>query len=168
MLSFLLGIGVLVYATPGLRRACSAEFLDFAGKWSRAWDDRWAEEARGRAAGFTHRMAGLGVPLDGTVGDLAALDGFFRPLSVDTYFRAFAMDAGAYVGEVLIRALDRKLGYRWRFEPENDEIVLALEAMNHWVSPISMVAHVWLGKSATTLDRAMREQIEYIVQRLPK
>ena len=143
------------------------EFRDLQEKWPVAAYRRWAGEAKERAVDFRQQMRSLGIALPRTYAGLAALDRFLRDLPSETYFRTFAMDAGAYAGEAMMQMVGQPAEYVWRWEPDYRDVVLAVDAADHWVAPITIIAKVWEAKDPKTLDTWIREQADGIRQRLP-
>jgi len=98
---------------------------------------------------------------------LSKLDRFLRDLPPETYFRTFAMDAAAYIGDIILQIMGRPVEHAWRWEPDQGDIVLAVDAADYWVDPIAIIAKVWVGKDPKSLSVWIREQAYGIYERLP-
>ena len=143
------------------------EFRDLLEKWPNVAYRRWASQATERAADFREQLRSLGVTLGPASMDLSALDRFLRGLPPEAYFRTFAMDAAAHAGEVMMRIVGPPVPYAWRWDSEYGDVVLAVDAADHWVAPVAIIAKVWGSKDPKTLDEWIWEQAAGIRGRLP-
>lgn len=133
------------------------EHVDLAAKFPRTYLERWGKDGAARAGAFYRELRELGIPLDPQAGDLSPLDGFLRSLPRGTYFRAFAMEAAAYVGEVTMDRVGRASPHEWRYDADHGDVVLIADAVDYWVAPLVAVAKVWQSKDARTLDAWSQE-----------
>jgi hypothetical protein len=161
------GSVVFAWSSELLYHGYRRQFRDLLEKWPVVAYRRWAADAMGRAADFRRQMRSLGLSLPPTPAGLTALDRFLRNLPPETYFRTFAMDAAAYAGEVMMQMVGQPVAHAWRWNPEYEDVVLAVDAADDWVAPITIIAKVWVAKDPKTLDVWMWEQAAGIRARLP-
>ena len=112
-------------------------------------------------------MRAMGVRLTRDMRGLATLDRFLRQLPPDTYFRAFAIDAAAYATDVMMRMVCRPVEWRWRWIADREDLVADMPEIDHWVSPVTIIAWVWVNKDPKTLDAIILDQVATINRMLP-
>ena len=161
--------GAFVYAWlwHDVRWTSSREFQDLRRKYPRVAEERWAEGAGDAPEDFIEGMRAMGVRLTRDMRGLATLDRFLRQLPPDTYFRAFAMDAAAYATDVMMRMVRRPVEWRWRWIADREDLVADMPEIDHWVSPVTIIAWVWVNKDPKTLDAIILDQVATINRMLP-
>jgi hypothetical protein len=145
---------------PTYLRQFRREQLDLEGKWPRVALERWAREGPAHAGAFLRVAREIGVPLDPETEDVGPLDRFLREQPPNAYFRGFAMEAAAYLGEVALASMGRDVAHAWRYDPGHGDVVLEVPSVDYWVSPIVPIAKVWLGKDPKPLGAWAKEWTE--------
>ena len=145
-----------------LARRFAREVLDYRSQWPRSAMERWAPEFRGHAAGFVHLLSEMGVKLDPTSLDLGPVDGFLRKLPADTFSGAFSWGAAALLGSALLAAIERDVGFEWRYSDQHRHPILVFDSVNLSLSPMVRIRNIWEAKAPETMDDFVREWSRFI------